>query len=155
LYFLESHRGRRYANCVKKLLPRKPAFHRVFKAILANKGWITAGQIGKASGCLPSNDKSGAGGRLPLNAVVHQLLTLRLVDEVGGHRGVYRIGREFGTATVKRAAFQRKIELETGLLQIFRDWVRNCFLLAYNSHTIRPDEISAVEFNQSLWDLHG
>lgn len=108
LYFLASHRGRRYANCVKKLLSRKPAFHRVFKAILANKGWITVGQIGKASACLPIGDKSGAGGRLPLETTIEHLLTLRLIDEVAGHPGLYRIGKEFGTASVKRAAFEKR-----------------------------------------------
>ena len=155
LYFLDEHRGKRYASCVKKLLPQKPAFHRVFKSILANKGWITTGQIGKASGCLPPGDTSKAGGRLPLETVVQHLLKLGLIDDVAGHPGIYRIGNQFGTTTVKRAAFLKKIELETGLLYEFRDWVRNCFLVAYDSHTVRPDNVSAAGFNQTVCDMHG
>lgn len=155
LYFLEDHRGRQYAQSVRKLLPLKPAFHRVFKTTLANKGWITFGQVGKASGCLPAGDTSRAGGRLPLGTVAQHLLTLGLLDEVGGQPGLYRIGKQFGSASVKRAAFRKKIELETGLLQVFRDWVRNCFLVAYDSHTIRADDVSAVDFNQTVCDMHG
>jgi len=155
LYFLGRHEGTQYARCVKRLLRRKPAFDRVFKAILANKGWITTGQIGKASGCLPTDDKSSAGGRQPLETVVKHLLLIGLVDSVAGERGIFRIGKQFGTASVKRAAFRKKIELETSLLYGFRDWLRNCFLIAYNSHTLRPDDESAAEFNQTLCDLHG
>ncbi|QDT47358.1 hypothetical protein Pan258_13920 [Symmachiella dynata] len=155
LYFLEQHWEKQYAQCLRKLLPEKPAFHRVFKTLLANKGWITHGQIGKASACLPSGDESGAGGRLPLENVVHQLLTLRLIEKVEPRPGIYRIGRQFGTTQLKCAVFVKKIELEFGLLEVFRDWVRTCFLLAYESHTIRPNEASSIEFNQTLCDMHG
>lgn len=155
LYFLEGHRGKKYAQCVKKLLPEKPAFHRVFKTILANKGWITVGQIGKASCCLPTGDTSKAGGRQTLDTITRHLISLGLIDEIGGVSGLFRIGTQFGAVGVNRVAFQKKIELESGLLDIFKDWLRNCFLVAYDSHTIRPNDVSAAVFNQTLCDMHG
>ncbi len=155
LYFLEEHRGKRYAQCVKRLLPEKPAFQRVFKTILANKGWITLGQIGKASGCLPSGDTSKAGGRQTLDSITNHLLSLGLIDNVGSESGLYRIGKQFGSTNLNRAAFRKRIELETRLLHVFRDWLRNCFLVAYDSHTIRRDDVSATEFNQTMCDMHG
>ena len=155
LYYLKAHRGRKYATCIKKLLPQKPAFHRVFKTLLANKGWITIGQIGKASACLPAGDTSKAGGRQTLDTITSHLLDLGLIDEVGGETGLYRIGKQFGTDGIRRAAFRKKLELESELLNVFRDWLRKCFLVAYDSHTVRSDDISASEFNQTFFDLHG
>ena len=155
LYYLETHQGKAYAQAVRKLLPTKPTFHRVYKTILSNKGWITAGQIGKASGCLPTASSSTAGGRLPLQHVVEQLLALRLIENVAGEDDLFRIGTQFGGVEVKRVAFQRKLELEQGLLVILRDWVRNCFLIAYDSHSMRDSETAATGFNDTLWDLHG
>jgi hypothetical protein len=155
LYYLESHIGKRYAKGVRQLLPSKPGFHRVYKTILANKGWITLGQIGKASGCLPPGDTSRTGGRISLDETVSQLLSLGLIDEVGGERGVFKIGGQFGANDISRAAFCREIALETELLLGFRDWIRNAYLIAYDSNSIRPDNESPVAFNQSLWDLHG
>ena len=67
----------------------------------------------------------------------------------------FRIGTQFGPVNISRAVFRKKLELELGLLGVFRDWLRNCFLVAYDSHTMRPDEVSATEFNQTLCDLHG
>ena len=155
LYYLPEHRRRQYPDCVRQLLHSKPAFHRVFKTILANKGWITLGQIGKASGCLPVGFKSKAGGRQTLDKVTEHLLSLGLIVEVGGEHGLFRIGTEFGSTSLKRSAFRKRIELESKLLHIFRDWIRNCFLVGYDSHTVRADDVSATEFNQTLCDMHG
>lgn len=155
LYYLEKHQGRRYAQCVKKLLPTKPAFNRVFKAILGNKGWISAGQIGKASGCLPAGDVSKAGGRQTLDVVINHLQILGLLDEVAGERELFRLGKQFGSAAVGKAAFRKKLELEVGLLSMLRDWIRNSFLVAYESNTVRAERLSAVTFNQTYCDFHG
>jgi hypothetical protein len=146
---------KRYAQCVRQLLSSKPAFQRVFKTILANKGWITFGQIGKASGCLPVGDTSAAGGRQTLDIVVQHLLILGLIDEVAGESSLFRIGTQFGSPKLGRPVFRKKIELESALLDVFRDWVRNCFLVAYDSHTLRSDDVSATDFNQTLCDMHG
>ncbi|MHC4878784.1 MAG: hypothetical protein ACYTGL_20230 [Planctomycetota bacterium] len=155
LYFLKSHVGKRYAKAVRQLLPSKPGFHRVYKTILANKGWITLAQIGKASGCLPPGETSRTGGRVSLDETVSQLLSLGLIDEVAGELGVFRIGSQFGVNDISRAAFCREIALETELLLGFRDWIRNAYLIAYDSNSILADNESPVAFNQSLWDLHG
>ena len=62
LYFLESHRGRKYASAVKKLLPQKPAFHRVFKDTPCQQGldysWTDREGIG-----LPADWRYVKGGR--------------------------------------------------------------------------------------------
>jgi hypothetical protein len=155
LYYLEKQQGRAYAQAIRKILPQKPSFQRVYKTVLANKGWITLGQIGKASGCLPTGDKSGSGGRLPLEVVVDHLKRIRLIEDVAGEKELYRIGTQFGSVGIRRAAFRKKLELEQGLLMMFRDWVRNCYLVAYDSHTIRASETSIVDFNQTHWDFHG
>ncbi|WP_437228898.1 hypothetical protein SH661x_001144 [Planctomicrobium sp. SH661] len=155
LYYLESHKGKLYAQAVRKLLPSKPSFHRIYKTILSNKGWITEGQIGKASGCLPKASKSTAGGRLPLEAVVDQLMKLKLIEKVAGEDELFRIGMQFGSVGLSRPAFRRKLELEQRLLVMLRDWVRNCFLIAYDKHSMRKAETCATGFNDTLWDLHG
>ena len=156
LYFLEEHRkNKRYAQAVKKALSDKPSFNRVYKTVLANKGWITSGQIGKASACLPTGDISNSGGRHQLLKVTSDLKSLGIIEEVPGKDFVYKIGHEFGSPKIRRAGFQYKIDLEQELLLQARDWLRNCYLLSYESHSYRPDATGVCSFNQSHWDLDG
>ncbi|WP_428307957.1 restriction endonuclease [Lacipirellula sp.] len=137
------------------MLAQKPALQRVYKIILANKGWITYGQIGKASACLPDGDTSAAGGRLPLLEVVSELLHLELIETVGISFDIFRIGTQFGAPELGRAAFEHKLRSELTLLKEARDWLRNSFLLAYDQHSCRTTETSIESFNQTHWDLHG
>jgi hypothetical protein len=155
LYHLSSQKGRRYAEAIKKLLPQKPSFNRVFKCLLANKGWITTGQIGKMSACLPENDNTGSGGRIALEKTISQLRQIELIADVGGVADTYRLGPQFGTAHISRAAFQKRFELEQCLLSIFQTWLRDCYLLSHEANTIRRNPSAAASFNQNLWDIHG
>lgn len=155
LYYLPSHKGRTYANEVKILLPKKPSFHRVYKCLSANKGWITAGQIGKMSGCLPENDNTGSGGRIALEETIERLKLIGLIENVAGVADTYCLGKQFGSPGIKRGAFQKKLELEQSLLTMFRTWLRDCYLLSGNANTIRRNSTVATPFNQSLWDIHG
>lgn len=155
LYFLKSHEGKTYARALKALLSQKPAFNRIYKALLANRGWITRGQIGKLSGCLPEGDDSGSGGRLPLGKLIDQLQHVGLIDEASATPDIYRLGRQFGPSGVQKSVFQKKLELEQSLLIGFLDWLRDCFLLGYESNTMRSSPTTATPFNQGLWDVHG
>ena len=155
LYYLKEHQGKKYGNAVKALLHTKPSFNRVFKTILANKGWITFGQIGKASCCLPDEDESVSGGRKTISQVVKELLDLGIIDKVIGTNHLYRIGIQFGSPEISQRFFQHKITVEQTLLIDALDWLRDCYLLAYDSHTSRSSETHAEGFNQTIWDIHG
>ncbi|NOY43646.1 MAG: restriction endonuclease [Planctomycetes bacterium] len=155
LYFLPEHHGKKYAKAVRKLLEQKPTLHRVYKTILANKGFISYGQIGKASACLPAGDESNAGGRHTLPEVVEELLALGLIDKIAGVSDIYRIGSQFGAPEISRGLFEHKLQIEQQLLMEARDWLRDCYLLAYDSHSIRTFGAGTEHFNQSIWDLHG
>lgn len=106
-------------------------------------------------GLLPANDLSASGGRLPLGTLIDQLQHIRLIDSVAAAPEIYRLGTEFGAVGIQKAAFQKKLELEQSLLTGFLDWLRNCFLLSYESNTLRSSATTATPFNQSLWDIHG
>lgn len=155
LYYLEKHLKRKYAPAIRKLLKSKPSFDRVFKVLLSNKGFITEGQIAKASGCLPDDVESKAGGRQKLSDVVDQLCKIRLVAKDLGNEKLFKIGEPFGQATIRRSTFLRKLEFDGRLLQEFRNWVRNCYLVGFDSHSVRDSDLSASAFNDSFWDLHG
>lgn len=155
LYYLPQHEGKQYAKAVRELLPSKPGFHRVYKTLLANGGWITYGQIGKASGCLPNGSASRAGGRSQLSQVVGDLLELRLIDHMVGVPGLYRTGTEFGSPKVGRGLFEHKLRIEQGLLEEARNWLRDCYLLAYDQHKLRPSPYHGEGFNDTIWDFHG
>jgi len=157
LYYLADHRskGKRYAPAVRKLLKTKPAHNRVFKTLLANKGWITFGQIGKASACLPEGETKRIGGRKAIERVIDDLLRLGIVEPVAGAPHIYRLGREFGSATISRGAFQHKLRIEQELLIAATEWLKNTYLLAYNRHTYRSSETDAEDFNHTYWDAHG
>jgi|GEM_PF-1926329 len=155
LYYLDEHAGPKYANAIRNLLPQKPSFNRVYKTLLANKGWITAGQIGKSSGCLPPQSTSHAGGRLELNSVIEQLKTIKLIDTNIGEDNIFRIGTQFGNTDIGISTFRRKIALEQELIPPIIDWLKNCYSLAHQSHSYRQHQTQATEFNDALFDIYG
>ncbi|QDV73638.1 restriction endonuclease [Botrimarina mediterranea] len=155
LYYLSSHEGEKYARAVRAVLPKKPGFDRVYKTLLANRGWITAGQIGKSSGSLPDSAQTNAGGRHRLAETVSQLLHLRVLEPVVGATDLFRIGREFGTPRVGKGLFEHKLRIEQGLLEEARDWLRDCYLLAYDKHRLRTSPYLCEGFNDAVWDVHG
>lgn len=155
LYYLESHKGKRYASAVRDSLKKKPSLLRVFKTLLANKGWITYGQIGKVSACLPSDTATRPGGRKTVDEVVSELRHLGVIDDVAGTPQLYRLGTQFGAVGLSRGAFLHRLMIEQELLHRVRDWLRNSYLLSYNKHTCRDSALDSVGFNQVLCDLHG
>lgn len=159
LYYLDAHRtkgkGRPYSRAVRKLLKTKPSYNRIFKTILANLGWISFGQIGKASGCLPEGDPRRIGGRKSIDRVIADLLALGLIEEVAGNKKLYRLGIPFGSPSVSRATFLHKLRIEQELLLGCRNWIRNTFLIAYHGNTYRNSACDAEPFNDTYWDLHG
>lgn len=155
LYYLDSHKGRRYATAVRQSLKKKPSQLRVFKTLLANKGWITYGQVGKVSACLPADATTRPGGRKTVDEVVAELRHLRVLDDVAGTPHLYRLGTQFGAVELSRGAFLHRLAIEQELLHRARDWLRNSYLLSYNKHTCRDSTTEAVGFNQVLWDMHG
>ena len=155
LYYLRNHKGKRYAAGVRKLLKTKPSYNRVFKTLLANKGWITSGQIGKAAGCLPDGDSRRPGGRKSLDLVIGELRKLEVIDSVAGMPQLFRIGTQFGSPSLTKSAFVYRITVEQDLLVRALDWLRNTYLLSYKKHSLRTNAKSAAGFNQALWDVHG
>ena len=159
LYYLEEHKakakGKRYSTAIKKLLTTKPSHNRVFKTLLANKGWITHGQIGKASACLPEDEDRQIGGRKSINKVVEDLLCLGIVEEVPGARHLYRLGMMFGSASIAKAAFLHKLRIEQKLLDGTANWLKNTYLIAHRGYSCRTLETEAEAFNQTYWDAHG
>ena len=159
LYYLTEHRtkgkGKRYSAAIRKLLKTKPSYDRIFKTILANKGWITYGQIGKSSGCLQEGEPRRIGGRKSLEKVLRDLLLLGLVEEVAGTKYLYRQGKPFGSPSVSKASFLHRVRIEQELLIGARDWVRNTYQLAYDGNSYRQSGCEAEPFNDTYWDLHG
>ena len=155
LYYLKSHSPKQYADAVKRLLPTKPSFHRVLETVHANKGWITLGQIAKSAAGVPSDSTSKAGGRLALAEVCSQLATLGLVEASPDEGMLFQIGKGFGHPQIGRAAFQRKLEADQRLLDMFKDWARNCFRVAYEANSMRDSPLSATHFNETFWDFCG
>jgi len=156
LYYLENQKpGRKYANKVVSLLKRKPSYLRILKTLFANRGFITIGQIAKASACLPAGELKSPGGRKTISSVIVELEMLGIIEPVPELSQLYKIGQHFGMPRVKKKAFLLKLSAEQELLKEVLDWVRDSFLLAYDSNKIRESEFSACEFNQSYFDLHG
>ena len=159
LYYLADHKsknkGRQYAKGIRDALSDKPSHNRVFKTLLANKGWITFGQIGKASACLPEGEKKRIGGRKSLDRVISELDHLGLIEDVAGTKHVYRLGKLFGSPTIGRGTFLYYLRIEQQLLDGALPWLKNTYLLAYDGSTHRKSETEAKDFNQTYWDVHG
>ncbi len=120
---------------------------------MTNRGWITKGQIGKASACLPEASHSRAGGRLSLDATIDQLQTLRLIKSFPGRPGFFTIGKPFRIKSISFKAFRSFMELDQTLLEEFRNWLQKCFLLSWEKHTVRSSATDVVAFNESHWDI--
>lgn len=159
LYFLVEHKtkakGKVYATAIRKMLIKKPSHNRVFKTLLANKGWITFGQIGKVSACLPDGQTKQIGGRKSLDKVIEELLHVGIVEGVAGTIHLYRLGKIFGLPTISRGTFLHRLMIEQKLLDGIVDWLKNTYLLAYYGHSHRKSETEAENFNQTYWDVHG
>jgi len=153
LYYLESHTIQKYAKAVKKILPKKPAFHRVYKMLLNNKGYITSGQIAKSSGVVPNEAHYTTGKRIRLVNVIAQLLELGLIEKMGGYTDIYKIGKGFGTTQIKLGAFTKFLKLEQALLKDFVNWVQNIYIVGKKSYNVRCSETETVEFNTTCWDF--
>ncbi len=153
LYYLESHTIQKYAKAVKKILPKKPSFHRVYKMLLNNKGYITSGQIAKSSGAVPDEANYITGRRIRLANVIEQLLKLGLIEKMGGYTDIYKIGQGFGTTQVKLGAFIKFLTLEQALLKDFVNWVQNVYLIGKTSYEVRCIKTGLIEFNTTCWDF--
>ena len=153
LYYLEGHQRKRYVKAVRELLPKKPTFLRVYRMLLNNKGYITIGQIGKASGCVPQDAKYTTGRRSRLDTVQEQLQGLGLIEDVKGYPGIYKMGKGFGTTQVKLGAFIKFIELEQALLKDFVRWVQNVYIIGKESYHVRVSQTEVVGFNTTCWDF--
>lgn len=152
LYYLDSHKVKKYAAAIKKLLPQKPAFSRVFKMLLNNKGYITHGQIGKSSGAVPDGTDYTTGKRDRLAKVVEQFRVLGVIELVGGYAGIYKIGKGFGSTRVKLSSFIKLLALEQIFLEDFIKWAQNIYVIGNKSHEIRANDTGIVNFNTTCWD---
>ncbi len=153
LYYLKSHTIQKYAKAVKKMLPKKPSFHRTYKMLLNNKGYITSGQIAKSSNAVPNEAKYTTGKRIRLVNVIKQLLKLGLIEKMGGYTDIYKIGDGFGTMQIRLGAFTRFLKLEQALLKDFVNWVQNAYLIGKTSYKVRDTETGLTEFNTTCWDF--
>lgn len=152
LYYLDSHKGKKYAEAIKKLLPQKPAFSRAFKMLLNNKGYITLGQIGKSSGAVPDGADYTTGKRDRLARVVERLQALGVIELVSGYAGIYKIGKGFGSTKVKLSSFTKLLALEQIFLEDFVKWAQNIYVIGDKSHEVRAGDIGIVNFNTTCWD---
>lgn len=155
LYYLDKHEGKRYAHAIIKLLPTKPSFHRVYKTILANKGWITYGQIIKSASGVPPTTIGTYGGRLKGPDVINQLIKLKMIREWKAVPGLYICEDGFKRDMISASMFCKWIRSDQLLMPSFVEWCRNCLLMGWNSGQYRDIEFNAVPFNSCYWDLVG
>lgn len=155
LYYLDKHEGKKYASAIIKLLPTKPSFFRVYKTILANKGWITLGQIMKSASAVPPTAKGKCGGRAKGPEVVQQLIKLKMIREWKALPGLYICEDGFKKDSITSSMFCKWTRCDQLLMKSFADWCRSCLLMAWNSDSYRKHEFDAVDFNSCYWDLFG
>ncbi len=155
LYYLDRHRPARYVRAVQKNLESTPGMFRVFKCLLANHGYITRGQIEKASGSLPDDALRFNTTRPGTSLVIERLLSLGLVEECPPIPGAYIIGDEFRGRVLPYAKFRRAIDLDYAVLNGFEDWLKRCLMLSWDAHEVRSDTTNAINFNRTAWDVAG
>ena len=90
--------------------------------------------------------KKNPGGRPTLEKVVNELDALGVLKPVNLSADLFQIGNGFGARTIKKSAFLQKLSIEQLLLAEAKDWIRACYLVAYESNSFRVDEFSAVDF---------
>jgi Holliday junction resolvase-like predicted endonuclease len=155
LCFLEKHNGIAYANALKAAFTKKPSFDRVYKTLLANKGYITHGQIAKAATCTADTDSAKPGGRTTPLDISKQLTQVEAIEPVVAEDFLFRIGAHFGPPAISKNSFLKRLETEQMMIREIREWLTHCYLLSPEAHSIRTSSRLASGFNQVQWDLHG
>ncbi|MHC4758833.1 MAG: hypothetical protein ACYTE8_09260 [Planctomycetota bacterium] len=153
LYYLKRHEDRQYPEAVRKLLPKKPIFCRVYKMLINNKGYITSGQIGKSANAVPDGSSHTTGKRNRLNKVKEQLLKLGLINNLSGHKDIYKVGKGFGSTQVRLGVFLKFLSLEQALIKDFVNWIQNVYVIGKKSYNVRSIETGVIEFNTTCWDF--
>ncbi|MEM6777746.1 MAG: hypothetical protein AAF670_08810, partial [Planctomycetota bacterium] len=154
LCYLPTHDDRRYAAAVRNALKHRPPLNRVYKVIMANRGYITSGQIAKAASCSDGASTTGSN-RLTPDAVIEQAQSLKLIESVNGKSNLYQFDPLFGVPDVSRNSFIKRLELEDVLAEMACKWMQHCYLLPPEARMVRPSYEEAVTFNQNWWDLNG
>ncbi len=152
LYYLEEHLKDKYALAIRKLLPSKPAFNRVFKGLIANKGYITKNQIANFSACVVNG---AAKKKLSLDSAMKQLQQLKIIEQTTNSEQIFQIGRTFGVPQIKLANYIRKLNAEQSLLLEFSDWIRSVYLVGWNTIKTRETYADVLNFNRMNWNVNG
>ena len=155
LFYLERHCPAQYCRAVKKNLHRAPGLHRVFKCLLANHGYITRGQIAKASASLPDDAQRFKTKRIRTSDLIKRLERLGIIEVCGTMPGVYIIGTDFRGRVIQHAKFRRALELDEQIFEQFVEWMRHCLMLSWDSHDKRPSWFDAATFNRTAWGRRG
>lgn len=139
---------------IKKHLQERPPLNRVYKILLLNKGYITKGQIAKASCAAPQDAKVITGKRLTVDKIISQLLALEIIESVQGRKDIYRICPYFKNTDNKTlSAFLRILELEQSLLEDFVKWIQNVYVVGKDCYSVRNSEQEYIGFNSFCWDF--
>ena len=153
LYYLETHSDKTYSQAIKKFIPSNHPFHRVLQMLLKNKGYITKGQIGKSSGCVPDDSDYTTGKRRILDFVIGNLCSIKMIEPVVGYNNIYKICNGFGITKIKLSSFIRLLVFEQSLLNDFVKWIQNVYIVGKNSYKLRSDFVGTINFNTTCWDF--
>lgn len=151
IYYLEKHKKAELPQKIVKHLSERPPLNRAYLTLRLNKGYITKGQISKASCAIPAGTNSH---RSTTDDIVSQLLLLGILEQFDNRADFYRITPQFGrTNRHLLHSFLHLLSFEQKLLESFALWVQNVYIVGNNSYDLRASETDAITFNGFFWDF--
>lgn len=154
LCYVETQKLKKYPEAVRKVLHHRPPLKRVFVLTLANKGYISLGQLSKIGNCSTGTSLESSK-RLTADKLLSQALAIGILESVDGMSNFFQLGHQFGRPSVSRNGLIKRLEMEDVLLHMVCEWFQHCYLLPPNARSVRESFEVAESFNHNWWDIHG